>query len=122
MDSAKVIHPIINAKVNGEDRKLVVHSGKLCPTNNDGKNWEPSAYNPELGLLYIPSIEGRAATTSDWSSSKIWWVKAARLSRVSGSQGEPPGHRIRGSPQDTGSPLRQPQGHRSDDRRDEGRP
>jgi alcohol dehydrogenase (cytochrome c) len=115
-------HPIINAKVNGEDRKLVVHaarngffytldrtngsfiagkqyvdqlnwtpgldpktglplnynpnadvqmyaegshgtrakpkSGKLCPTNNGGKNWEPSAYNPELGLLYIPSIEG----------------------------------------------------------------
>jgi alcohol dehydrogenase (cytochrome c) len=115
-------HPIINAKVNGEDRKLVVHaarngffytldrtngsfiagkqyvdqlnwtpgldpktgkplnynpnadvqiyaeashgtrakpkSEKLCPTNNGGKNWEPSAYNPELGLLYIPSIEG----------------------------------------------------------------
>ena len=115
-------HPIINAKVNGEDRKLVVHaarngffytldrtngsfitgkqyvdqlnwtpgldpktgkplnynpnadvqiyaegshgtrakpkSEKLCPTNNGGKNWEPTAYNPELGLLYIPSIEG----------------------------------------------------------------
>jgi alcohol dehydrogenase (cytochrome c) len=115
-------HPIINAKVNGEDRKLVVHaarngffyaldrtngsfiagkqyvdrltwtpgldpktgrplnynpdadvqiyaegshgtrakpnSEKLCPTNNGGKNWEPSAYNPDLGLLYIPSIEG----------------------------------------------------------------
>jgi alcohol dehydrogenase (cytochrome c) len=34
------------------------NSGKLCPTNNGGKNWEPSAYNPELGLLYIPSIEG----------------------------------------------------------------
>ena len=115
-------HPIINAKVNGEDRKLLVHaarngffytldrtngsfiagkqyvdqlnwtpgldpktgkplnydpnadvqiyaegshgtrakpkSGKLCPSNNGGKNWEPSAYNPELGLIYIPSIEG----------------------------------------------------------------
>ena len=115
-------HPIINAKVNGQDRKLVVHaarngffytldrangsfiagkqyvdqlnwtpgldpktgkplnynpnadvqlyaegtrgtrakpkSEKLCPTNNGGKNWEPSAYNPDLGLLYIPSIEG----------------------------------------------------------------
>ncbi len=23
-----------------------------------GKNWEPSAYNPELGLMFIPSIEG----------------------------------------------------------------
>jgi alcohol dehydrogenase (cytochrome c) len=115
-------HPIINAKVNGEDRKLVVHparngffyvldrnngsfiagkqyvdelnwtpgldpktgrpvnydpskdlqtytprshgnraqplGNKLCPSHFGGKNWEPSAYNPELGLLYIPSIEG----------------------------------------------------------------
>jgi alcohol dehydrogenase (cytochrome c) len=117
-------HPIINAKVNGEDRKLVVHaarngffyaldrtngsfiagkqyvdqlnwtpgldpktgrplnydpagnvqyynehshgtrarpeSAKLCPSIQGGKNWEPTAYNPELGLLYIPSIEGCA--------------------------------------------------------------
>jgi alcohol dehydrogenase (cytochrome c) len=115
-------HPIITAKVNGEDRKLVVHaarngffyaldrnngsfvagkqyvnelnwttgldpktgrplnydptkdvqeytvgshsnrsrptSDKLCPAHSGGKNWEPSAYNPELQLLYIPSIEG----------------------------------------------------------------
>ncbi len=115
-------HPIINAKVNGEDRKLVVHaarngfyyaldrtngsfiagkqyvdqlnwtpgldpktgrplnydpaggmqvyaegshgtrakpsSDKLCPAHTGGKNWQPTAYNPELGLLYIPSIEG----------------------------------------------------------------
>jgi alcohol dehydrogenase (cytochrome c) len=115
-------HPIINAKVNGEDRRMVVHaarngffyaldringsflhgkqyvnelnwttgldpktgkplnydptkdvqeytvgshssrarptSNKLCPAHTGGKNWEPSAYNPELQLLYIPSIEG----------------------------------------------------------------
>jgi alcohol dehydrogenase (cytochrome c) len=115
-------HPIINAKINGEDRKLVVHaarngffyaldringsfiagkqyvnelnwttgldpktgkplnydptkdvqeytvgshsnrarptSNRLCPAHTGGKNWEPSAYNPELQLLYIPSIEG----------------------------------------------------------------
>src|SRR5580704_8703434 len=115
-------HPIINAKVNGEDRKLVVHaarngffyaldrtngsfiagkqyvdqlnwtpgldpktgkplnydpagnvqyynenshgtrarplSNRLCPSIQGGKNWEPSAYNPQLGLLYVPSIEG----------------------------------------------------------------
>jgi alcohol dehydrogenase (cytochrome c) len=114
-------HPIINAKINGEDRKLVVHaarngffyaldrtngsfitgkqyvdelnwtpgldpktgrplnydpntdiqiyapgshgmrgqpSTRTCPTNVGGKNWEPSAYNPELNLLFIPSIEG----------------------------------------------------------------
>ena len=33
-------------------------SDTLCPSHFGGKNWEPSAYNPELGLLYIPSIEG----------------------------------------------------------------
>ena len=37
------------AKPNGD---------KLCPAHTGGKNWEPSAYNPELDLLYIPSIEG----------------------------------------------------------------
>jgi alcohol dehydrogenase (cytochrome c) len=115
-------HPIINAKVAGQDRKLVVHAarngfyyaldrvngsfilgkqyvdqlnwtpgldpktgrplnynpsadvqeyapgthgsrakpqgGRLCPSHFGGKNWEPSAYNPELNLLYVPSIEG----------------------------------------------------------------
>jgi alcohol dehydrogenase (cytochrome c) len=114
-------HPIINAKINGEDRKLVVHAArngfyyaldrtngafvagkqyvdeltwtpgldpktgkplnydptkdiqvyapgshgmrgqgpsKTCPSHSGGKNWPPSAYNPELGLLFIPSIEG----------------------------------------------------------------
>ena len=114
-------HPIIDAKIGGEDRKLVVHaarngffytldrvngsfiSGKqyvdelnwtpgldpktgrplnydpnaavqpyaagsrgsraapsqrTCPSNVGGKNWEPSAYNPELGLMFVPSIEG----------------------------------------------------------------
>ena len=116
-------HPIINAKVNGEDRKLVVHAARngfyyaLDRTNGsfvagkqyvDQLNWthrprsqdrpaaqlrsqqrragiragqprlraparradacarritaartgSPSAYNPELNLLYIPSIEG----------------------------------------------------------------
>src|SRR4029077_20444992 len=114
--------PIITAKVNGEDRKLVVHaarngffyaldktngsfvagkqyvnelnwttgldpktgrplnydptkdvqeytvgshsnrsrpvSNKLCPSHYGAKNWGPTAFNPELGLLYIPSIEG----------------------------------------------------------------
>jgi len=120
-------HPIINAKVNGEDRKLVVHAARngfyyaldringsfiagkqyvdelnwtpgldpktgkplnydptkdvqvyapgshglrgvpgtrLCPSNIGGKNWQPSAYNPELNLMYIPSIEGCNAITT----------------------------------------------------------
>jgi alcohol dehydrogenase (cytochrome c) len=115
-------HPIINAKVNGEDRKLVVHAARngffytldrtngsfvagkqyvdemtwttgldpktglplnydptkdvqqytvgshgtranpqgnrLCPSHFGGKNWEPSAYNPELRLLFVPAKEG----------------------------------------------------------------
>jgi alcohol dehydrogenase (cytochrome c) len=114
-------HPLIEAKVNGETRKLVVHAArngffyaldrvngsfvhgrqyvdqlnwttgldpktgrpvnydpnkdvqtyiegttgtrggptsKLCPSHFGGKNWEPTAYNPQLSLLYIPSIEG----------------------------------------------------------------
>src|SRR5436190_2994351 len=115
-------HQIINAKINGQDRKLVVHAarngfyyaldrtngsfvlgkqyvdqlnwttgldpktgrplnynpaadvqeyapnshgtraepegGRLCPSHFGGKNWEPSAYNPELNLLYILSFEG----------------------------------------------------------------
>ena len=114
-------HPIINATVNGEARKLVVHAARngffyaldrlngsfvagkqyvdrlnwtsgldpktgkplnydpnsdvqvyapgshglrgsgpsqTCPNNSGGKNWEPSAYNPELHILYVPSIEG----------------------------------------------------------------
>jgi alcohol dehydrogenase (cytochrome c) len=33
-------------------------SERVCPSTAGGKNWEPTAYNPELGLLYIPSIEG----------------------------------------------------------------
>ena len=118
-------HPIINAKVNGQDRKLVVHaarngffyvldrtngsfvtgkqyvdqlnwttgldpktgkplnydptkdvqvynpgshgsrakpqSDRLCPSVSGGKNWQPSAYNPDLGFMYLPSIEGCAS-------------------------------------------------------------
>jgi alcohol dehydrogenase (cytochrome c) len=115
-------HPIIDAKVNGEDRKLVVHAARngffyvldrtngsfiagkqyvdqlnwtpgldpktgkplnynpnvdvqiyesgshgtrarpfgdrLCPSVSGGKKWQPTAHNPQLGLIYIPSIEG----------------------------------------------------------------
>ena len=37
---------------------------KLCPSHNGGKNWEPSAYNPELNLLFIPSTEGCDSITT----------------------------------------------------------
>jgi alcohol dehydrogenase (cytochrome c) len=33
-------------------------SERLCPSVTGGKNWQPSAYNPQLGLMYVPSIEG----------------------------------------------------------------
>jgi alcohol dehydrogenase (cytochrome c) len=31
---------------------------RLCPSVAGGKNWQPGAYNPQLGLVYIPSVEG----------------------------------------------------------------
>ena len=121
-------HPIIDAKVNGEDRKLVVHAARngfyyaldrtngsfvlgkqyvdqlnwttgldpktgrplnydptkdvqvytpgshgtarpgrrrrLCPSHCGGKNWQPTRYNPELNLLYLPAIEGCNSITT----------------------------------------------------------
>jgi len=114
-------HPVIDAKVNGKDRKLVVHAARngffyaldrtngafvggkqyvdklnwtpgldpetglpanydpkagvqvytpgthgmrgeplanICPSHFGAKNWEPTAYNPTLNTLYIPSVEG----------------------------------------------------------------
>ena len=114
-------HPIIDAKVNGQDRKLVVHAARngffyaldrtngsfvagkqyvdkltwttgldqetglpanydpkadvqvytpgthgmrgnpmatVCPSHFGAKNWEPTAYNPKLNLIFVPSVEG----------------------------------------------------------------
>jgi alcohol dehydrogenase (cytochrome c) len=114
-------HPIIDAKVDGKERKLVVHAARngffyaldrtdgafvagqqyvdqlnwttgldpetglptnynpkadvqvyapgthgmrgepmatICPSHFGAKNWEPGAYNPNLNMLFIPSIEG----------------------------------------------------------------
>jgi alcohol dehydrogenase (cytochrome c) len=127
-------HPIINAKINGEDRKLVVHAARngffyaldrvngsfvtgkqyvdeltwtpgldpktgkplnydptkdvqvyapgshglrgqgasrTCPSNGGGKNWQPSAYNPELNLMYLPTIEGCNTITTDEQKSFV---------------------------------------------------
>ena len=167
-------HPIINAKVNGEDRKLVVHaarngfyyaldrtngsfvagkqyvdqlnwtpgldpktgrplnynpntdvqeyapgshgsragapSGRLCPSHYGGKNWEPGAYNPELNLLYIPSIEG--CNTVETVEQKDFVDQGGPIKpreRFAGG----------GRPADRAS-LRQPQGARSGHRRDQG--
>ena len=169
-------HPIIDAKVNGEDRELVVHaarngffytldrtngsfiagkqyvdqlnwtpgldpktgrplnydpnadvqiyaegshgtrakpkSEKLCPSNNGGKNWEPTRLQPGPRSALHSVDRG---------------LQLHRIGRAAG-HGRPgrPDQAARavhgGRPQDTGSPLRQPQGHRSGDRRDQGRP
>jgi alcohol dehydrogenase (cytochrome c) len=32
--------------------------GRTCPSNSGGKTWPPGAYNPQLGLMFITSIEG----------------------------------------------------------------
>jgi alcohol dehydrogenase (cytochrome c) len=32
--------------------------GITCPSNTGGKNWPPGAYNPQLGLMFITSVEG----------------------------------------------------------------
>ncbi len=114
-------HPVIDAKINGKERKLIVHAARngffyaldrtdgafiggkqyvdklnwtpgldpetglpvnydpkadvqtynpgthgmrgnpmatVCPSHFGAKNWEPSAYNPHLNLMFIPSVEG----------------------------------------------------------------
>ncbi len=114
-------HPVIDTKVNGQDRKLVVHAARngffyaldrtdgkfvagkqyvdklnwapgldpktglpanydpkadvqmynpgthgmrgnpmatVCPSHFGAKNWEPTAYNPKLNLIFVPSVEG----------------------------------------------------------------
>ncbi len=114
-------HPVIDTKVNGQDRKLVVHAARngffyaldrtngsfvagkqyvdklnwapgldpktglpanydpkadvqpynpgthgmrgnpmatICPSHFGAKNWEPTAYNPTLNLIFVPSVEG----------------------------------------------------------------
>jgi alcohol dehydrogenase (cytochrome c) len=120
-------HQIINGKVNGEDRRLVVHAARngfyyaldrvngsfvfgkqyvdqqtwapgldpktgkplnydptkdvqayapgshglrgqgpstTCTSHSGGKNWPPAAYNPDLNLLYLPTIEGCDSITT----------------------------------------------------------
>ena len=39
----------------------------ICPGNMGGKNWPPTAYNPELKLWYIPVIESCNRITVDQS-------------------------------------------------------
>jgi alcohol dehydrogenase (cytochrome c) len=50
-DPSKPIQPYLGKP----DRTNTV--AKICPGNMGGKNWPPTAYNPDLKLWYIPVIE-----------------------------------------------------------------
>src|SRR6516162_6379569 len=147
-------HPIINAKVNGEDRKLVVHvarngfyyaldrvngsfvAGKQyvdklnwttglnpktgkplnydpttdvqeytpgshgsrakpqsqvkCPSTIGGKNWPPSAYNPQLNLLFFTSNEGcNIVETVEQKSFEDQGGTVKPRDRFAGGEGKP---------------------------------
>jgi alcohol dehydrogenase (cytochrome c) len=43
---------------NSHGTRAKPQSAKLCPAVPGGKNWQPSAYNPDLGVIYIPTLEG----------------------------------------------------------------
>ena len=168
-------HPIINAKVNGEDRKLVVHAarngfyyaldringsfvtgkqytdhmtwttgldpktgkplnydptkdvqtygegthgsrakpvGRVCPSHNGGKNWPPSAYNPGARHA-VPGDDRRLRPDQHGRAEEL---------RGPGrhAQSARPVRRRRHHQFARRQALRQPQGHRSDHRRDQG--
>lgn len=50
-DPAAAIQPYLG-KPDRQNTQAVI-----CPGNMGGKNWPPTAYNPDLGLWYIPVIE-----------------------------------------------------------------
>ena len=82
----------------------------MCPSHFGGKNWQPGAYNPELNLLYIPSIEGCNSVETVEQKDFV-------------DQGGPikPRERFAGGGQKTTrASLRQSQGGRSHDGRDQG--
>ena len=46
-----------SARTPGMDKQVT-----YCPSLSGGKNWPPSAYNPQTGLLYIPANENLCTT------------------------------------------------------------
>jgi alcohol dehydrogenase (cytochrome c) len=44
---------------------------KVCTSHSGGKNWQPSAYNPTLSLMYLPTIEGCDSITTDEQKSFV---------------------------------------------------
>ena len=49
----------------------------VCPNLIGGKNWQPMSYNPETGLVYIPSNN----VCMDWSVSDVNYKTRRLLSR-----------------------------------------
>ncbi len=85
-------------------------SGRTCPTNSGGKNWEPSAYNPELSLLYLPS-DRRLQHHRDGRAKGL---------RRPGRHRQAARALYRRQHQEPRAPLWQPQGRRPGHRRDQG--
>ena len=52
-DPKKGVQSYVPANTPARDRKVT----DFCPGNMGGKNWPPTAYNPDLKLWYIPVIE-----------------------------------------------------------------
>lgn len=52
--------------------------GISCPAHTGGKNWPPTAYSPNTGLYYIPTIEScnkafAAVAPKNWDPSQRQW-------------------------------------------------
>jgi len=67
-DSKKQVQ-VYNAEVTPSREHKVAD---ICPGNMGGKNWPPTAYNPELKLWYIPVIEScNRVTVEEATPDKI---------------------------------------------------
>ena len=65
--------------------------GASCPGNMGGKNWQPTAYDPNRNLYYIPVIESCAGHSND-AQKKAWEQRGSyfggapkRWGRITGS-------------------------------------
>ena len=61
--------------------------GSSCPGNMGGKNWPPTAYDPERNRLYIPVIESCAAHVNvpqenAWKAREFWLGGAPKMGPV----------------------------------------
>jgi alcohol dehydrogenase (cytochrome c) len=67
-DSKQPVQHYIAAVTPSRDNKVA----DFCPGNMGGKNWPPTAYNPELHLWYIPVIEScNRVTVEEMTPDKI---------------------------------------------------